>query len=106
MTYLRSSGTILIDIGSRLELMVDEYLISRLSGGAELRLNRPIPREVPLVMDKPWEGNACGSTTIFRDGDIYRMYYNARQFERRSTTRRPAQSRRRSTPITPQGMSR
>ena len=74
MTHLQSSSTIPIDIGSRLELMVDEYLIARLSGGAELRLNRPILREAALVMDKSWEGNACGSTTIFQDGDIYRMY--------------------------------
>ena len=85
MTHLQSSSTIPIDIGSRLELMVDEYLIARLSGGAELRLNRPIPREAALVMDKPWEGNACDTPTIFQDGDIYRMYYIARQFEMTDT---------------------
>jgi hypothetical protein len=66
--------------------MVDEYLIARLSGGAELRLNKPIPREAALVMDKPWEGNACGYTTIFQDGDIYRMYYTALQYEMTETT--------------------
>ena len=86
MTHLQSSSTIPIDIGSRLELMVDEYLIARLSGGAELRLNKPIPREAALVMDKPWEGNACGYTTIFQDGDIYRMYYTALQYEMTETT--------------------
>ncbi len=86
MTHLQSSSTIPIDIGSRLELMVDEYLITRLSGGAELRLNKPIPREAALVMDKPWEGNACGYTTIFQDGEIYRMYYTARLYEMTETT--------------------
>ena len=81
MTDLESSGSIPIDIGSRLELMVDDYLIARLNGDAERRLNRPIPREAVLVTDKPWEGNSSGGFTIFQDGDIYRMYYNGRQFE-------------------------
>jgi hypothetical protein len=29
-------------------------------------------------MDRPWEGNMSGGyTTVFRDGDLYRMYYKA-----------------------------
>jgi hypothetical protein len=64
-----------IDIGSRLELLVDDYLVERLAGGAELRMHRPVPREVALVADAPWEGNACGYMTVFQDGDRYRMYY-------------------------------
>ena len=80
MNQLRPDGGTPIDLGSRLELMVDEYLIARLSGGAALRLNRPVPREVALVTDRPWEGNACTSFAVFRDGDIYRMYYLGRQF--------------------------
>ena len=66
-----------IDIGSRLELMVDDYLIERMSGGAELRLHRPAEREVVFTCDKPWEGNHSGSVTVFQDGDTYRMYYRA-----------------------------
>ena len=45
MKHLQASNTFPIDIGSRLELMLDDYLIARLSGGAELRLNQPIPRD-------------------------------------------------------------
>ena len=86
MTDLKSSGSVPIDIGSRLELMVDDYLIARLSGDAQRRLNRPVPREAVLVTDKPWEGNGSTAFTIFQDGDIYRMYYNARQFERSETS--------------------
>ncbi len=86
MTHPQSSSTIPIDIGSRLELMLDDYLIARLSGGAELRLNKPVPREVALVTDRPWEGNACGYFTIFQDGDIYRMYYRGNQFVMTETT--------------------
>ena len=35
-----ATGTQPIDIGSRLELMVDDYLVERMSGGAKLRLHR------------------------------------------------------------------
>jgi len=66
-----------IDVGSRLELMVDDYLIEETKGGAELRLHHPRPREVVMVYDAPWEGSACGYHTVFRDGDVYRMYYKA-----------------------------
>ena len=64
-------------IGSRRELFVDDCLVERMSGGAELRLHRPTPREVVLVTDAPWEGNGCGFFTVFEDDGLYRMYYKA-----------------------------
>jgi hypothetical protein len=64
-----------VDIGSRRELFVDDYLIERLTGHAQLRLHRPTPREVVLVCDRPWEGNGCNYMTVFQDGERYRMYY-------------------------------
>jgi len=64
-----------VDIGSGRELFVDDHLIDKLSGKAQLRLHRPEPREVTLVTDQPWEGNAVNYVTVFRDGDRYRMYY-------------------------------
>ena len=64
-----------IDIGSRLELMVDDHLIEQMSGGARFELHRPIARQVAITHDEPWEGNVCAFHTVFRDGDIYRMYY-------------------------------
>lgn len=69
-----------IAIGSRPELFVDDYLIDRMAGGAELQLHSPKPREIVLVFDKPWEGNACAVWSVFRDGDIYRMYYRAEDY--------------------------
>ena len=63
-----------IDIGSRLELFVDDYLIDGLDG-AEQVLHQPTPREVAIVHDAPWEGNICFYHTVFRDGDLYRMYH-------------------------------
>ncbi|MCC6442647.1 MAG: hypothetical protein IT210_04205 [Armatimonadetes bacterium] len=65
-----------IDIGSRRELFVDEFLIERREG-AELRLHPPAAKEIVLAHDAPWEGSGCGYHTIFRDGDILRMYYIA-----------------------------
>ncbi|MFH1006839.1 MAG: hypothetical protein V1800_04960 [Candidatus Latescibacterota bacterium] len=64
-----------IDIGDRLELFVDGHLIDSMTAGAALRLHRPTLREKALVTDKPWEGNMCGYVTVFRDEDIFRMYY-------------------------------
>ncbi len=70
--------TATLDLGTRRELLLDDYLIGRLAGGAQLRLHHPTPREVSLVMDRPWEGNMSGAfTTVFRDGPRYRMYYKA-----------------------------
>src|SRR5690606_21411005 len=43
-------------IGRRLEPLVDEYLLDRISG-AQLVVQRPEPRDVVLTADAPWEGN-------------------------------------------------
>ncbi len=65
------------DIGSRRELFVDKVLIETLSGRARLELHEPVPREVVLEHDAPWEGSGSGYHSVFRDGDTYRMYYKA-----------------------------
>ena len=70
-----------IDIGSRLELFVDDALIERIGGDARLRLYRPRPREIAIVLDAPWEGNNSGYVTVFRDGPVYKMYYRGRQMD-------------------------
>lgn len=64
-----------VDIGSRLEMFVDDYLISGIDGAAAPYLHKPVPREVVFVTDMPWEGDICSYYTIFKDGDMYRMYY-------------------------------
>jgi len=70
-----------VDIGSRLELFVDDYLIDSKTGDVGLKLHKPTPQEVVLVTDKPWEGNICAYYTIFQDGDLYRMYYRGAHFD-------------------------
>nr|MCS5632462.1 hypothetical protein [Pirellulaceae bacterium] len=49
---LPSSAT---DIASRRELFIDSFLIDRFVGKAEQRLHKPIPREIAIVHDAPWE---------------------------------------------------
>jgi hypothetical protein len=67
-----------IDIGSRLELFVDDFLIDRMEGAA-LKLHQPVPREVALETDRPWEGNMCHYITVLQDGRLCRMYYGTWQ---------------------------
>ena len=65
------------DIGDRRELFVEDGLIERLGGDAHLELHHPVIRELSLKHDAPWEGTGTGYHTIFKDGDLYRMYYKA-----------------------------
>lgn len=70
-----------IDIGNRLELFVDEYLIDELQGDVQLQSLKPEAKEVILVADQPWEGNTSGYYTVFQDGDVYRMIYRGWQHD-------------------------
>ncbi|MCE5250207.1 hypothetical protein LLG96_08300 [bacterium] len=63
-----------IDIGSRLELFVDRFLIENMEG-THLKLHEPRQSEVVLRFDNPWEGPFVGYITVIKDGDTYRMYY-------------------------------
>jgi hypothetical protein len=69
-----------LDIGSRRELFVDDYLFERLRG-AELKMHRPLPKDVVLVCDSPWEGNTSAYYTLFADGGRFRMYYRGSHFD-------------------------
>ena len=70
-----------IQIGFRLELFVDDYLIDTMAG-VELTLHTPVAREIALDHSLvPWEGNSSAQHTVFQDGLIYRMYYRGTQCE-------------------------
>lgn len=73
-----------IDIGTRRELFTDDYLIEKTTGDVQQQVQRPEPKEVVLVTDAPWEGNTCAYYTVFRDGDIFRMYYRGSHFDERT----------------------
>jgi hypothetical protein len=63
-----------LEIGSRLELFVSGDGIERLEN-AELRLNPPVPAEIAVTCDAPWEGPVTGFAVVLKDGEIYRLYY-------------------------------
>lgn len=64
-----------INIGSRRQLFVDDYLIHHIGEELKLHLHHPIPHEVVMTYDKQWEGSYCNNHSIFKDEDLYRMYY-------------------------------
>ena len=74
--------------GTQRELFVDTAAIGKLIGDVQQRLHRPVPKQVVLTADKPWEGNTCAYFTLFRDGDMFRMYYRGSHFDEK--TRKPA----------------
>jgi hypothetical protein len=63
-----------LDLGNRLELFVDSYLIDELRGTRQV-LHPPVAREQVLMLDRPWEGIYSGYFTVLKDGAKYRMYY-------------------------------
>jgi len=64
------------NIGSRLELFVDEYLIESMNGVTR-ELHSPERREVVIKFDRAWEGEISGMVTVLQDDGLYRMYYCA-----------------------------
>ena len=64
-----------VNIGSRRELFIDKHLVETMTGAARLQLHRPRKTDDVFVHDTAWEGNRSMYHTVFRDGDIYRMYY-------------------------------
>jgi hypothetical protein len=67
--------------GTARELFIDDYLIAQLSGDLKQHLHRPVAQEVVLTTGAPWEGNTCAYYTIFRDGNIFRMYYRGSHYD-------------------------
>ena len=67
-----------LNIGSRLELFVDDYVIDRLHD-AQLKLHSPTRKGVAVAFDRLWEGDFSAYPTVLKDGDIYRAYYRGRQ---------------------------
>jgi len=79
------------DIGSRLELLADNWLIDGLKGVRQ-SLHHPVTREVSLNWDMPWEGNTCAYVTVFEDEGKFRMYYRGSNYdwEKRESTHQVA----------------
>lgn len=71
---LPAVGSEVIDLGDRRELFVDEFLVQEKTN-LELKLHSPVPHEVVMTRDAPWEGTGSTFQTVFRDGEIIRLYY-------------------------------
>ena len=65
-----------LNLGSRWELFVDEFLISS-KKNLELKLHEPVRREIVLSTDKPWEGPTCAYFSVVQEGKRVRLYYRA-----------------------------
>lgn len=68
-----------INIGSRLELFVDDFLIEHMDR-VELQLQHPVEKESVLRLDAPWEGETSAYFTVFQDSTRYRMYYRGSNY--------------------------
>ena len=68
-----------IDLGSRRELFVDDYLIEKLQGAA-LKLHSPRLEGDAIAFDEPWEGRFVGYVTVLKDAELFRMYYRGLPF--------------------------
>ena len=65
-----------LQLGSRLELFVDDHLIDRMDG-VRLELKNPVDIGNVMAFDQPWEGKENNYVHLFRDDDKWRMYYRA-----------------------------
>ena len=70
-----------INIGNRLELFTDNYLIDNKHGDVSQNLMLPKPQEIVFETDSPWEGNTSGYYTFLKDGNTYRMIYRGWQHD-------------------------
>ena len=71
----------MIRIGNRRECFFDNYLIDEEKTTAEARLHHPVPREVVMNSDMPWETRGIAYENFFFDEEIgkFRMYYLGRE---------------------------
>ncbi|WP_436934716.1 LamG domain-containing protein [Halovenus marina] len=79
----QANGNAPIEIGQRLELFVDDYLIEEVDG-VRSNYHHPTPEEVVVVHDEPWEGGSSIYHSLFEDPAHpydYRMYYRGSGFE-------------------------
>ena len=66
----------MIDVGTRLELFVDDFLIDEMRG-TRLELHRPEQRNIAFLCDAPWEDDVAGFKSVVDDDGTVRLYYRA-----------------------------
>jgi hypothetical protein len=73
-----------VEIGSRRQLFVDDWLID-VATGTSLVLHQPRQAEVVLQLDEAWEDQTAAYFTVFKDGGLYRLYYRCHNDENEAT---------------------
>ena len=67
-------------LGKGRELLWDESPIAEMQG-VSLVLHNPVPRNVAIIHDAPWEGNVCCYHTVLKYNGQYRMYYRGAAYK-------------------------
>lgn len=74
-------NTVAIEIGRRLEPLVDDFLFERIEGEVKWELHRPVRHAEPLMLDRPWEGNNSNYGTILKHEGRFFFYYRGTALE-------------------------
>lgn len=62
---------------SRLELLIDDHMIEK-KINVMRRVHEPVPGDIAIKFDQPWEGNVSAYYTVIRETkDWLRLYYRA-----------------------------
>ena len=69
-----SKDSEIINIGSRLELFVDDFLIEELNN-MRFILQEPKDEGAVLFFDNAWEGPFCGYATVIKSPEKFQLYY-------------------------------
>ena len=64
-----------LEVGEDLQVMWDDHVVDTARTTAPRVMHRPRCADKVLDCDAPWEGDASGWISVFRDGDVCRMYY-------------------------------
>ena len=80
MTGTSMSAEKVVSIGGDRQLFVDDLLVETLQGVC-FKLHEPIPREIVIYFDQPWEGETSWCPVVLGDedghGPRYRTWYRA-----------------------------
>ncbi|MBQ8295629.1 MAG: hypothetical protein IJX87_04250 [Clostridia bacterium] len=60
-----------------LQPLWDKTIVDESATSADFCVGEPIKRESVFVADSPWEAGKMNYTHVFKDGDVYKMYYLA-----------------------------
>ena len=75
MICVSASAQEVFPLGSDRELFCDDTMIAAMTD-CQILVHQPVPQEVAITCDKPWEGNSCGYWTVLYDDQarLYRAY--------------------------------